>query len=139
MTYEPQESLVLINHHIGKQLQKRREKWDMSRKDLGKYLGVSYQQVQKYEAGANVISAAKLFKACYFLECEIGYFFHHIHRENPALALDFPEYDDISVSVSSEMLEVMEYWEELDFSFRSHVLSMLRILIDEFPKRKAIT
>lgn len=44
-------------------------------KDLAGYLGVSFQQVQKYESGATEISALKLFKISQYLNFDIGEFF----------------------------------------------------------------
>lgn len=129
MEKEAQVSLPLIAAHIGKQLFKRREKWEMPQKQLGEYIGVSGQQMQKYETGVNPISAAELYKICFFLECEIGYFFHHIHQENPAIDLDFPEYDAISMSVSPEMQELVEYWKELHPSCRSNMLNIFRSIV----------
>ncbi|MBS0470913.1 MAG: helix-turn-helix transcriptional regulator [Proteobacteria bacterium] len=47
----------------------------MSQSDLGQTLGLTFQQVQKYERGANRISAGRLFEASIILKVEIVYFF----------------------------------------------------------------
>lgn len=53
----------------------RREMCGMSQKELARQLGISFQQVQKYESGANRISASKLWQLCDVLDVVPGYFF----------------------------------------------------------------
>lgn len=47
-----------------------------SQTDLSQAIGLTFQQVQKYEKGANRISASKLWDISRFLGVEVGYFFH---------------------------------------------------------------
>ncbi len=52
-----------IDIHVGKLLRARRLAAGVTQQDLGETLGVTFQQIQKYETGANRISASKLYKA----------------------------------------------------------------------------
>lgn len=52
-----------IDIHVGKLLRARRLSAGVTQQDLGETLGVTFQQIQKYETGANRISASKLYKA----------------------------------------------------------------------------
>jgi transcriptional regulator with XRE-family HTH domain len=56
-------------------MRQRREMQGLPQKDLARKLGISFQQVQKYESGANRISASKLWQLCDVLDVEPGYFF----------------------------------------------------------------
>jgi transcriptional regulator with XRE-family HTH domain len=47
----------------------------MTQERLGEALGVTFQQVQKYEKGANRLSAGRLFRIANLLEVEVSYFF----------------------------------------------------------------
>ena len=47
----------------------------MSQTDLGQKLGVTFQQVQKYEEGRNRVSAARLFEICELLEVSLASMF----------------------------------------------------------------
>ncbi len=47
----------------------------MPQKELAKKLGISFQQIQKYESGANRISASKLWELCGVMDVDPGYFF----------------------------------------------------------------
>ncbi len=50
-----------IDGHVGARVRQRRTLLGMSQTDLGDTLGLSFQQVQKYENGTNRISASRLF------------------------------------------------------------------------------
>ena len=56
-------------------MRQRREMSGMPQKELARKLGISFQQVQKYESGANRISASKLWELCCVLDVEPGHFF----------------------------------------------------------------
>lgn len=53
-----------VDAHIGARMRKRRLELKLGQVHLAKALGVSKQQIQKYEAGQNCISAARLFGIC---------------------------------------------------------------------------
>ena len=63
---------------IGERLRLRREQRQVSRKELAAHLGVSIQQLQKYESGTNRIGAGRLFEAAGLLDVEITYFFEDL-------------------------------------------------------------
>lgn len=65
-----------INLHIGTQLRALRGLRAVSLVALGKELGVSYQQVQKYEKGRTAFSAAKLYRVSALLDTPLSAFFN---------------------------------------------------------------
>jgi|TARA_R110002072_G_scaffold249922_10_gene408813 transcriptional regulator with XRE-family HTH domain len=64
-----------IDQHVGARLRVRRQLLGMSQQALGQRLGVTFQQVQKYERGANRIGASRLFFVAQALDVPVGYFF----------------------------------------------------------------
>ena len=64
-----------IDQHVGARLRLRRTMLDMSQSELGEKLGVTFQQVQKYERGANRIGASRLFHVARVLDVPVSYFF----------------------------------------------------------------
>ncbi len=64
-----------VDVHVGARVRMRRTLLGMTQTDLGDALGLTFQQVQKYERGTNRISASKLFKLSQVLEVSIEYFF----------------------------------------------------------------
>ena len=64
-----------VDVHVGKRMRQRRELKGMPQKELAKKLGISFQQIQKYESGANRVSASKMWELCGVLSVEPSYFF----------------------------------------------------------------
>jgi transcriptional regulator with XRE-family HTH domain len=64
-----------IDREIGRRLKMRRTELGLNQQALAQQIGVSYQQVQKYENGTDRIGAARLFAAAIALRCDVGVFF----------------------------------------------------------------
>ncbi|MFN3351989.1 MAG: helix-turn-helix domain-containing protein [Brevundimonas sp.] len=69
------EKIHPIDRYAGNQLRLKRMAAGINQSRLGKALGISFQQVQKYESGANRISMSKLWLACDLLKAKPGDFF----------------------------------------------------------------
>jgi len=63
-----------IDMHVGKRVRLRRTLLGMSQEQLGAELNITFQQVQKYERGANRISASRLWDISQILDVPISYF-----------------------------------------------------------------
>jgi transcriptional regulator with XRE-family HTH domain len=72
---DPDRSPNPIDIHVGLQVRLRRKALRMSQEKLADALGLTFQQVQKYERGANRISASKLYEIARALQAPIGWFF----------------------------------------------------------------
>ena len=68
----------LVDEHVGDRIRRRRTELGLTQEHLAASLGISYQQVQKYETGANRISAGRLYQIARRLESDIGQFFEGI-------------------------------------------------------------
>lgn len=68
--------------HVGRKVREARAAKGMSQEQLGKLLGVSFQQVQKYEKGTNRIGSSRLWDISRALETPITYFFEGIETES---------------------------------------------------------
>jgi transcriptional regulator with XRE-family HTH domain len=64
-----------IDRHVGSRLRMRRVLMGMSQEKLGEHLGVTFQQVQKYEKGMNRMGASRLQSASRALEVPVEFFF----------------------------------------------------------------
>lgn len=64
-----------VDVHVGAQLRLRRVYMGFSQVRLAKALGLTFQQIQKYERGVNRISASKLFELAVLLDVPVGFFF----------------------------------------------------------------
>ncbi len=64
-----------VDIHVGTRVRLRRQIMKMSQTKLGNQLGVTFQQVQKYERGANRVGASRLWRMSQVLDVPIGFFF----------------------------------------------------------------
>lgn len=72
-----------VDRHVGQKLAARRIALGRSQSDVARALGLSFQQVQKYERGSNRISASKLWEAAAYLDVAVGYFFEGLAGARP--------------------------------------------------------
>lgn len=64
-----------VDRHVGRRVCEKRISLGYNQSDLGRALGLTFQQIQKYEKGANRISASKLWDIARFFKVDVGYFF----------------------------------------------------------------
>jgi transcriptional regulator with XRE-family HTH domain len=64
-----------VDTEVGKRIRYRRWKLGMTQMELAERIGVKFQQVQKYETGANRISASRLWEASKALDVSVAFFF----------------------------------------------------------------
>ena len=76
-----------IDQHVGERIRLRRTERGLTQEQLAAALEISYQQIQKYETGANRISAGRVFEIARTLEVTVGYFFEGLEGDQEALAL----------------------------------------------------
>ncbi|HEX8233754.1 MAG TPA: helix-turn-helix transcriptional regulator [Caulobacteraceae bacterium] len=64
-----------VDAHVGSRIRMRRKMQGISQEKLADALGLTFQQVQKYERGSNRVSASKLYQVARFLGTPVSYFF----------------------------------------------------------------
>jgi transcriptional regulator with XRE-family HTH domain len=64
-----------IDLHLGKRLRRRRRLLGLTQQQLANAVGIRFQQIQKYECGANRISAARLWQLAEALQAPVSYFY----------------------------------------------------------------
>jgi transcriptional regulator with XRE-family HTH domain len=69
-----------IDKHVGSRVRMRRHMLNMSQIKIAAALGLTFQQLQKYESGANRISASRLQRLCEILQVPITFFFEGAPR-----------------------------------------------------------
>lgn len=70
-----------VDVHVGKRLRLRRTMLGLSQEKLGEAIGLTFQQVQKYERGTNRIGCSRLFDLSRVLDVDISYFFDEMPRD----------------------------------------------------------
>ena len=64
-----------IDLHLGRRLRRRRRLLGLTQQQVAETVGIRFQQIQKYECGANRISAARLWQLAQVLEVPVNYFY----------------------------------------------------------------
>lgn len=94
-----------IDTAVGQRIRKRRKALGLSQTELAHNIGVKFQQVQKYETGANRVAASRLWKISEALKVPITYFFEDLElagfSEDDAAARNDP-----SLPETSEMIKI---------------------------------
>ena len=70
-----------VDVHVGSRVRLRRTLLGMSQEKLGEAIGLTFQQVQKYERGANRVGASRLYDLSRVLDVPVGFFFDDMSDE----------------------------------------------------------
>jgi transcriptional regulator with XRE-family HTH domain len=106
-----------IDVHVGKRLRLRRTLLGMSQERLGELLGLTFQQVQKYERGANRIGSSRLFELGQILDIPVSFFFDDLPAgvgvaargyATPGLAEDSSGFDHEDEGLPLDKRETLE-------------------------------
>jgi transcriptional regulator with XRE-family HTH domain len=78
-----------VDRHVGLHIRMRRKALGISQERLAEALGLTFQQVQKYERGANRVSASKLWEIARALKTNVAYFYEGLEDEADATSRGF--------------------------------------------------
>ncbi|MGE0237424.1 MAG: helix-turn-helix domain-containing protein [Parvibaculaceae bacterium] len=71
-----------VDRHVGNRVRMRRLLVGMSQEKLGELLGITFQQVQKYEKGSNRVSASRLYQISRVLGVPVQYFYDELKEDD---------------------------------------------------------
>lgn len=116
-----------VDIHVGKRLRQRRTFIGMTQEQLGAALGITFQQVQKYERGANRIGASRLFDICRILEVQPQFFFESMPEgSEPAIGRAPARAED---PVDRETMDLVRAYRQIEStSVRQRLLDLARAL-----------
>jgi len=89
-----------VDIHVGRRIKIRRSMLKMSQEQLASLIGVTFQQIQKYESGANRVSASRLYDIACALNQPVAFFFEGIETSGDRLFRN--EGDECEVSENTE-------------------------------------
>ena len=73
-----------VDVHVGKRIRHRRWLVGMTQQQLAEHVGIKFQQIQKYETGANRVSASRLWDIADALDVPVSFFFEGIEERDTA-------------------------------------------------------
>ena len=120
-----------VDIHVGARVRLRRTLLGMSQEKLGKALGLTFQQVQKYERGANRIGSSRLFQLSRILDVPVSFFFDEMVTETTKKADGMAESNKQVFEVDKlsrrETLELVRaYYKITDPSVRKKIFEMVK-------------
>ena len=151
MIRKPKNVANEIDAHVGSRLRLRRLLLGISQEKLGGALGLTFQQIQKYERGANRVGASRLFDLSRALDVPVSYFFADMPEETAAvmpvrlagrLSASREPSLDADVLLSKETAELVRaYYAIADLEVRRRTLDFLRtvsesIILDRAAARQ---
>ena len=134
-----------IDVHVGARVRLRRTLLGMSQEKLGEAIGLTFQQVQKYERGANRIGASRLYDLSRVLDVPVSFFFddmpEEVERLSPRQIAGVPEgfdeaaspYDAGDPMTKRETLELVRaYYKITDPQVRKRVFELAKALANAY-------
>jgi len=117
-----------IDRIVGQRLRWRRRELRLTQEQLGERLGLTFQQVQKYEKGVNRISAGRLFEMASQLSVPIGYFYDGVDEVvSSQLAVQENGEDPELPLIDSESMELIAAFQKIsDPDLRRSLLNTIR-------------
>lgn len=130
---------VNVDEVVGKRLRARRTMMGLSQEAVAKAVGITFQQVQKYEKGSNAMNARRLYEFSRFMNVPVAYFFEPLENGEAAWqasAVGFAEgaadtFEHRAVS-DRESLEMMKAFKRIsEQPVRKRIADLVRAIADE--------
>jgi transcriptional regulator with XRE-family HTH domain len=97
-----------VDIHVGKKLRSRRTILGKSQEEIGTAVGITFQQIQKYERGLNRIGSSRLYEFSTLLGVGVSYFFEGIDSERKGLDLGLAGFAENTLPFEHEGMENKE-------------------------------
>ncbi|MDE3016276.1 MAG: helix-turn-helix transcriptional regulator [Pseudomonadota bacterium] len=117
-----------IDAHVGSRLRMRRTMMGLSQSKLAEAIGITFQQVQKYEKGSNSMNANRLYEFSQLMQIPVSYFFEEIENRVVFLHANIPkDLDSFSMPSDRESLEIMKAFKRINsWPVRKRVADLVR-------------
>ena len=116
-----------VDVHVGKRIRHRRWLVGMTQQQLAEQVGIKFQQIQKYETGANRVSASRLWDISRALQVSISFFFEGIEDQvEGAEAKEAPT----DIMADKEALDLIRSYYAIPENQRRRLFDLARVLSD---------
>ena len=118
-----------VDVHVGQRIRQRRWLTGMTQQRLAELVGIKFQQIQKYETGANRVSASRLWDIAFALNVDVSHFFEGLEAEKPQpeKALDTIPAD---LSGDKEAMDLIRSYYAIPENQRRRLFELARVLSD---------
>lgn len=121
-----------VDVHVGKRVRHRRLLIGMTQQQLAERVGIKFQQIQKYETGANRVSASRLWDIADALDVPVSFFFEGLTTAaDPAPASETPLNGvPIDLLEDKEALDLVRSYYAIPENQRRRLFELARVLSD---------
>lgn len=124
-----------VDIHVGKQIRTQRSLLGMSQQKLAESIGLTFQQVQKYERGTNRVSAGRLYQFSKLLNVPVSYFFDQYGEAKPSYGFSDNEqaaFGEEDLMQKKETLELVRvYYSVQDEQKRKSILKFIKSMAED--------
>lgn len=122
-----------IDLHVGRRLRRRRRLMGMTQQQLADMVGIRFQQIQKYECGANRITASRLFELSAALSIPVQYFYDGLAAPTAGAEAPANDHDDIGPDIlrQKETRELIRAYYRLGERPRRRLLDLAKALQED--------
>lgn len=117
-----------VDVHVGKRVRHRRWLIGMTQQQLAEKVGIKFQQIQKYETGANRISASRLWDIADALDVPVSFFFEGL--EDETAASEDPGKMPADLLGDKEALDLVRSYYAIPENQRKRLFELARVLSD---------
>jgi transcriptional regulator with XRE-family HTH domain len=121
-----------VDIHVGRKIRQRRTALGMDQETLARGVGVSFQQIQKYERGTNRVSASRLFDISGALGVPIDFFFHEMEKRDPDKDRDLAKARETGIDdpmTRAQSIELAKaFWALPDDAMRAAVIALFNAM-----------
>ena len=119
----------VVDVHVGKRIRQRRWLTGMTQQKLAELVVIKFQQIQKYETGANRVSASRLWDIADALGVPVSFFFEGLKDEEVA---DGPAVDGLPADLMAdkEAMELVRSYYAIPENQRRRLFELARVLSD---------
>ncbi len=117
-----------VDIHVGKRVRHRRWLIGMTQQQLAEKVGIKFQQIQKYETGANRVSASRLWDIADAMEVPVSFFFEGLDDASKSEATDTPIPTDLMGD--KEALDLIRSYYSIPENQRRRLFELARVLSD---------
>ena len=118
-----------VDVHVGKRVRHRRWMVGMTQQQLAEKVGIKFQQIQKYETGANRVSASRLWDIAEALEADVSFFFAGMeHVEEQPVAANEGKAVPSDILNDKEALDLVRSYYSIPEEQRRRLFDLARVL-----------
>jgi len=118
-----------VDRYVGRRVCEKRISLGYNQSDLGRALGLTFQQIQKYEKGVNRISASKLFDISRFFKVDVGYFFDGLAEGATGMAEEGAGFEH-DFPATRQTIEIARLAPQLSAKRQRLALDLIREMLD---------